>query len=129
MALGDLMASRFSQSVSLVSSHLDQCSVNEEEVEERNGGDLEGAAVSSGFGDRSSVGTVTSMAYLPQTSVLCDGRHEVFEVSVPASNTGLVSKWRPKDRVSWFGWFCVNCLLSCVFCCFGWIGNDSGLFQ
>lgn len=123
MALGDLMASRFSQSVSLVSNHLDQCSVNEEEVEERNGGDLD--AVSSGLGDRSVV-TVTSMAYLPQTSVLCDGRHEVCEVSVPAgpSNTGLVSKWRPKDRVSWFGYFL--CVLFVELCSllFDWIGND-----
>lgn len=101
MALGDLMSSRFSQSVTLMSNHLDQCSLpKEEEVEARNGGDLDG--VSSGFGDRSVV-TVTSMAYLPQTSVLCEIRHEAFEVSVPTgpSNTGLVSKWRPKDRVSW----------------------------
>lgn len=107
MALGDLMASRFSQSVTLVSNHLDQCSVSvSEEVEERNGGDLE--VVGGGFGDRSVV-TVTSMAYLPQTSVLCEVRHEAFEVGVPAgpSNTGLVSKWRPKDRVSWCGGFCV----------------------
>ncbi|WOG96096.1 hypothetical protein DCAR_0415426 [Daucus carota subsp. sativus] len=99
MALGDLMASRFSQSVTLVSNHLDQCSVSvSEEVEERNGGDLE--VVGGGFGDRSVV-TVTSMAYLPQTSVLCEMRHEAFEVGVPAgpSNTGLVSKWRPKDRM------------------------------
>lgn len=92
-----------------MSNELDQCSVNEES----NGGDLN--AVRSGFGDRS-VGTVTSLVYLPQTSMLCDGRHEVFEVGVPAG-TGLVSKWRPKDRVSWFGDFCVNCLLSCVYFC------------
>lgn len=108
MALGDLMASRYSQSVTLMSNHLDQCSVRDEEVEERNGGDL--VAVSSSFGDGSVV-TVTSMAYLPQTSVLCEIRHEAFEVSVPAgpSNTGLVSKWRPRDRVSWlmsFVWIC-----------------------
>lgn len=44
----------------------------------------------------------TTMAYLPQTVVLCDLRHDAFEAVVPAgpSDSGLVSKWRPKDRVS-----------------------------
>lgn len=48
--------------------------------------------------------TATSMAYLPQTIVLCDLRHHAFEVFRPAapSDSGLVSKWRPKDRVSFF---------------------------
>lgn len=44
----------------------------------------------------------SSIAYLPQTVVLCDFRHEGFEESVPMgpAESGLVSKWRPKDRVS-----------------------------
>ncbi|KAJ6845017.1 regulatory-associated protein of TOR 2 isoform X1 [Iris pallida] len=42
-----------------------------------------------------------SMAYLPQTVVLCDFRHEGFEECLPSgpSGSGLVSKWRPKDRM------------------------------
>ncbi|KAK2981797.1 hypothetical protein RJ640_010314 [Escallonia rubra] len=42
-------------------------------------------------------GDVTSMAFLPRTTVLCDLRHQAFEASGP-SESGLVSKWRPKDR-------------------------------
>ncbi|MQM11363.1 hypothetical protein Taro_044273 [Colocasia esculenta] len=44
----------------------------------------------------------TSMAYLPQTLVLCELRHEAFEAFVPSGppESGLVSKWRAKDRVN-----------------------------
>ncbi|XP_011623063.1 regulatory-associated protein of TOR 2 isoform X1 [Amborella trichopoda] len=43
----------------------------------------------------------TSMAYLPQPVFLCELRHESFEACVPSgpSESGLVSKWRPKDRM------------------------------
>ncbi|KAJ0985300.1 hypothetical protein J5N97_003656 [Dioscorea zingiberensis] len=43
-----------------------------------------------------------SMAHLPQTVVLCDFWHEGFEDCVPSGPTesGLVSKWRPKDRMA-----------------------------
>lgn len=46
-------------------------------------------------------GTATSMANVPTNVVLCDLRHDAFEASVPCgpSDSGLVSKWRPKDRV------------------------------
>ncbi|KAJ6765448.1 hypothetical protein OIU79_021612 [Salix purpurea] len=49
----------------------------------------------------STVATTTSMAYLPQSAVLCELRHEAFEASVPTgpSDSGIVSKWRPKDRM------------------------------
>ncbi|OMP05697.1 Regulatory associated protein of TOR [Corchorus olitorius] len=48
----------------------------------------------------SSATAPTSMAYLPQTIVLCELRHAAFEASTPTgpSDSGLVSKWRPKDR-------------------------------
>ncbi|GFS38539.1 regulatory-associated protein of TOR 1 [Actinidia rufa] len=77
MALGDLMASRFSQLSVAVSNHLEECSNAEE------------------------ASTATRMTYLPQTIVLCDLRHEAFEGCVPSgpSDSGLVSKWRPKDRM------------------------------
>ncbi|PSS23865.1 Regulatory-associated protein of TOR like [Actinidia chinensis var. chinensis] len=77
MVLGDLVASRFSQSSVAVLNHLNECSNAEE------------------------VSTATSMAYLTQTIVLCDLRHETFEGCVPSgsSDSGLVSKWRPKDRM------------------------------
>ena len=79
------MASRFSQSSMAVSNHLEECSNAEE------------------------ASSATSKAYLPQTIVLCDLRHEAFEGCVPSgpSDSGLVSKWRPKDRVSSFS-HCVN---------------------
>ncbi|KAK1320310.1 Regulatory-associated protein of TOR 1 [Acorus calamus] len=41
------------------------------------------------------------MAYLSQTVVLCEPRHEAFEACLPSgpSESGLVSKWRPKERM------------------------------
>ncbi|XP_021731233.1 regulatory-associated protein of TOR 1-like [Chenopodium quinoa] len=45
--------------------------------------------------------TSTSTMYFPQTIVFCELRHEGFEDSVPTgpAESGLVSKWRPKDRM------------------------------
>lgn len=58
-------------------------------------------AVSSGPAAATTTAT-SSIAYLPQTVVLSDFRHDGFEESVPLgpAESGLVSKWRPKDRVS-----------------------------
>ncbi|ONI03879.1 hypothetical protein PRUPE_6G288100 [Prunus persica] len=100
MALGDLMASRFSQSsVVVVPNHLDDCASSHED------GDLssqrrESETASSSYGNATAT-TATSMAYLPQTIVLCELRHDAFEACVPLgpSDSGLVSKWRPKDRM------------------------------
>jgi len=42
------------------------------------------------------------VAYLPQVVVLCEQRHEGIDEAAAAagpSTSGLVSKWRPKDRV------------------------------
>ncbi|KAJ6818131.1 regulatory-associated protein of TOR 2 isoform X1 [Iris pallida] len=92
MALGDLMASPLSSSSSssqlssvptvIVTDHMDELARREENP-------AAGAAATN------------SMAYLPQTVVLCDFRHEGFEECVPSgpSESGLVSKWRPKDRM------------------------------
>lgn len=95
------MASRFSQSsVVVVPNHLDDCASSHED------GDLssqrrESETASSSYGNATAT-TATSMAYLPQTIVLCELRHDAFEACVPLgpSDSGLVSKWRPKDRVS-----------------------------
>lgn len=95
------MASRFSQSsVVVVPNHLDDCASSHED------GDLssqrrESETASSSYGNATAT-TATSMAYLPQTIVLCELRHDAFEACVPVgpSDSGLVSKWRPKDRVS-----------------------------
>ncbi|BAT83949.1 regulatory-associated protein of TOR 1 [Vigna umbellata] len=116
MALGDLMASRFSQSTVLVvpsQNHHDDstassssssvavvtASNNTEDADFANRGDSE-AAIASSSGNYTGNGA-TSMAYLPQTVVLCELRHEAFEAAVPAgpADSGLVSKWRPKDRM------------------------------
>ncbi|KAK9167993.1 hypothetical protein Syun_000133 [Stephania yunnanensis] len=108
MALGDLMASRFSQSSSssvLVSNHFSEFPSRDDGssavvvVEQRR--DSEAASSSSDNVAGVAAATTTSMAYLPQTVVLCEPRHEGFEGSVPTgpSESGLVSKWRPKDRM------------------------------
>ncbi|XP_012089724.1 regulatory-associated protein of TOR 1 [Jatropha curcas] len=101
MALGDLMASRFSQSsVAVVSNHYDDYASSHVE----DAGDLvsqrrDSETASSSYGNAAV--TTTSMAYFPQTVVLCELRHDAFEASVPTgpSDSGLVSKWRPKDRM------------------------------
>ncbi|XP_048319912.1 regulatory-associated protein of TOR 1 isoform X1 [Ziziphus jujuba] len=100
MALGDLMASRFSQSsVAVVPNHLEDYASSHDD------GDLslqrrDSETASSSYGNATTPAT-TSMAYLPQTIVLCELRHEAFEACLPTgpSDSGLVSKWRPKDRM------------------------------
>ncbi|KAF3612478.1 hypothetical protein FXO37_36763 [Capsicum annuum] len=101
MALGDLMASRFSQS----SAALDEFgnedgdrSSNVRESDTASSSYLGGAG--TGFAADNAMTTTTSMAYFPQTIVLCELRHDGFEDCVPSgpSDTGLVSKWRPRDR-------------------------------
>jgi len=91
------MASRYSQS-SVV--HLDEVASSHED------GDLfsqrrDSDTASSSHGN-ATASTTTSLAYLPQSKVLCEPRHEAFEGCAPTgpSENGLVSKWRPKDRVS-----------------------------
>ncbi|XP_042490343.1 regulatory-associated protein of TOR 1-like isoform X2 [Macadamia integrifolia] len=98
MAFGDLMATRFPQSSVAVSNHFDEFSSREDGDFGGYRRDSETASSSSG----NAVGTSTmSMASLPQTVVLCELRHESFEACVPSgpSESGLVSKWRPKDRM------------------------------
>ncbi|PHT38257.1 Regulatory-associated protein of TOR 1 [Capsicum baccatum] len=102
MALGDLMESRFSQS----SAALDEFgnedgdkSSNVRESDTASSSYLGGAG--TGFAADNAMTTTTSMAYFPQTIVLCELRHDGFEDCVPSgpSDTGLVSKWRPRDRM------------------------------
>ncbi|KAG5243161.1 transducin family protein [Salix suchowensis] len=120
MALGDLMASRFSSQspVALVSSHYDHYPSNHEDdandVARRDDNNTSNnyrdrdsdTASTSNYGggnatESTTATTTNSTAYLPQTVVLCELRHEAFEASVPTgpSDSGLVSKWRPKDRM------------------------------
>ncbi|MFS7976676.1 putative transcription factor WD40-like family [Helianthus anomalus] len=64
--------------------------------------DSETVASSSGYGNVVVSGIpATSMAYLPQNVVLTELRHESFEAGAPSGpvDSGLVSKWRPKDRM------------------------------
>lgn len=97
--MGDLMAPRISQS--LVPTHLDEFDFveidNSRDVDADD--DVDDAAPAALM--------VTSMAYLPQNSVLCELRHEAFEACVSSGplDVGLVSKWRPKDRVSCSSFF------------------------
>lgn len=95
--------SRFAQLA--VSGHLDDFSGRSEADSEQIRRDIrdgESETASSSYGNAPTVTTTTatSMAYFPQTIVLCELRHDGFEDSVPAgpADNGLVSKWRPKDR-------------------------------
>jgi regulator-associated protein of mTOR len=115
MALGDLMASRFSQSTVLIvpnhhddptatafSSSASAAALNDESdftsVPHRR--DSEFAAASSSS-TSAYANAATTMAYLPQTSFFNELRHDAFELELPSgpSDSGLVSKWRPKDKV------------------------------
>jgi regulator-associated protein of mTOR len=51
--------------------------------------------------ESSSNTTATTMAYLPQTSFFNGLHHDAFELELPTgpSDSDLVSKWRPKDKV------------------------------
>ncbi|VFQ71153.1 unnamed protein product [Cuscuta campestris] len=104
------MASRFSQSsAKVVSSHLEDFTDQEDrETGSSNQNrirDISEAAHSSygGSADNASTSmtTTTSRAYLPQTIVFCELRHDGIEECVPSGQLerGLVSKWRPKDRM------------------------------
>lgn len=88
------MASRFSQSSASLSNHLDEFSGREN-------GDAASHRTDSEAAAGAAAAATTSMAYLPQTVVFCDFRHEGFEDCVPSgpSESGLVSKWRPKDKM------------------------------
>lgn len=92
------MASRFSQSSVAVSNHLDECSSHEDGDLSSNRRDRDSDAASSSYTNATAT---TSMAYFPQNIVLCELRHEAFEACAPSgpSDSGLVSKWRPKDRM------------------------------
>ncbi|XP_047316415.1 regulatory-associated protein of TOR 1 isoform X2 [Impatiens glandulifera] len=101
MALGDLMASQFSQSLVPLTNHLEEC-LSRDEVDilgQRRDRDAENASTS--IVNATAATAPTSLAYLPQTLVLCELRHESFETYVPSgpSESGLISKWWPKDRM------------------------------
>lgn len=102
MALGDLMpAPLLSQSSGsspmIVTNHVDEFRSREDGDSVVGRESEANVAVNSG-----AVKATSSIAYLSQTVVLCDFRHDGFEESVPLgpAESGLVSKWRPKDRVS-----------------------------
>ncbi|KAG2272536.1 hypothetical protein Bca52824_067091 [Brassica carinata] len=114
MALGDLMVSRFSQSsVSLASNHRydeedDDCvsstAHGDSSVPSRRK-DSE-ATTSNIYGngteERDATATATSMAYLPQTIVLREVRHNASEASAPLGTSdgiALAPKWRLKERM------------------------------
>ncbi|CAK9153753.1 unnamed protein product [Ilex paraguariensis] len=101
MALGDLMASRFSASSAAVSNHLEEYNTNHEDVDLQRNRDRDSETASSSYGGNATTITATSMAYLPQNIVFCELRHEAFEACEPSGplDSGLVSKWRPKDRM------------------------------
>ncbi|XP_022761435.1 regulatory-associated protein of TOR 1-like isoform X3 [Durio zibethinus] len=112
MALGDLMMSRFSQLSLAVSNHVmdgSGCSGDYHEddfapadaASQRRDFDTASTSDYANAATSSAAAAPRTMAYLLQTIVLCELRHAAFEASTPAepSDSGLVSKWRPKDRM------------------------------
>lgn len=94
------MASRFSQSSASVSNHLDEFSGNDVVVDAGHMREVEDSELVVAV-PAAPPPPVASMPYLHQTVVLCDFRHDGFEDRVPVgpAESGLVSKWRPKDRM------------------------------
>ncbi|XP_019058409.1 PREDICTED: regulatory-associated protein of TOR 1-like isoform X3 [Tarenaya hassleriana] len=101
------MVSRLSQSsVSVVTNYDDDC--DSSAASSHHDGDSsiasrrrDSEAASSSYGNATTAYATTTMAYLPQTVVLCELRHDAFEASAPLgpSESGLVSKWRLKERM------------------------------
>ncbi|KAL0675932.1 hypothetical protein Bca4012_003913 [Brassica carinata] len=103
MALGDLMVSRFSQSsVSLASSHRydeDCLSSSHGDSSRMKDSNATSSIYGNGTAERASA---TSMAYLPQTIVLRELRHDASEASaLLGTSEGIVlaPKWRLKERM------------------------------
>ncbi|KAI7750720.1 hypothetical protein M8C21_013022 [Ambrosia artemisiifolia] len=139
MALGDLMESRFSHSqsqssmVAVVSNHVHQLNINpsvvvvqdvvldsnrdrdtsSDSVDREEDSEAVASSTNTGYGNAVVSGIpATSMAYLPQNVVLSELRHDAFEAFTPSgpAETGLVSKWRPKDRMKTGSVVLVLCL-------------------
>lgn len=90
MALGDLTISQLSAVAEESADH--------EDGDRNNDGSFD---VVSAENEMTMTTTATSMAYVPQFIWFRELRHDEFEAYVPTApaNTGLVSKWRIKDRV------------------------------
>eukprot|EP00268_Persea_americana_P021851 TRINITY_DN2174_c0_g1_i2.p1 TRINITY_DN2174_c0_g1~~TRINITY_DN2174_c0_g1_i2.p1 ORF type:complete len:661 (-),score=114.75 TRINITY_DN2174_c0_g1_i2:3073-5055(-) len=99
--MGDLMVSRFSQSSVSVLNHLHDYSGHEDvDSGGRRRAPEAASSSSSSVTTTTTTTTTTSMAYLHQTVVLCELRHDAFEECMPSGpSVGMVSKWRPKDRM------------------------------
>ena len=134
------MAYRFSQSsmaLAVVSNHLEELNVSTSTTGNSsiNHEDGERSVRDSETASSSYVGgaamTTTSMAYLPQTLVLCELRHDAFEGSLPSgpSDSGLVSKWRPRDRVNFLSFSIPYIIFSLVFHLVAFCGMYSLWFQ
>lgn len=101
MALGDLMASRLSHSSSADTSVVPN---HHQLVNDLDSSSNDDSASQRRDSDAASCSYASTVSVLPQPAVLCELRHESFEDYVPAgpSDSGLVSKWRIKDRVCVF---------------------------
>ncbi|XP_060176364.1 regulatory-associated protein of TOR 1-like [Lycium barbarum] len=95
MTLGDLMTSQ----TAVVVDHENVDRVNIRDLEAGSSSiSNNGVVVDNG---KAAAMTTTSMVYLPQNVCFCELRHDAFEDYVPSgpADTGLVSKWRIKDRM------------------------------
>jgi regulator-associated protein of mTOR len=106
MALGDLMASRLVHSSS--SSSLSPAAPPAPLPNHLHGKRVtDGLTVANGPEPRNGLEVAevempAPVVYLPQVVLLCEQRHEGLDEAAAAtgpSTSGLVSKWRPKDRV------------------------------
>uniref|UniRef100_A0A0D9XNB4 Raptor N-terminal CASPase-like domain-containing protein n=1 Tax=Leersia perrieri TaxID=77586 RepID=A0A0D9XNB4_9ORYZ len=105
MALGDLMASRLVHS-STSSSAAPSAALPNHNHHHRRTSSVDELPVENGPEPRRDAADEeppAPVAYLPQVVVLCEQRHEGFDEAAAAaagpSTSGLVTKWRPKDRM------------------------------
>uniref|UniRef100_A0A7N0VD95 Raptor N-terminal CASPase-like domain-containing protein n=1 Tax=Kalanchoe fedtschenkoi TaxID=63787 RepID=A0A7N0VD95_KALFE len=98
MALGDLMVSRFQQSQLVGSHYLEECFG--EGGAEFNARLRDSEVGSSNYGDSAAMPSM-SMCYFPPGVFLCGPESDDFEAYAGkgSQEKGLVSKWRPKDRM------------------------------
>ncbi|PHU04820.1 hypothetical protein BC332_25642 [Capsicum chinense] len=102
MALGDLMVtSRSTAVVEEVADHENDDRINNRDSDVASSS--HGAVADNGT---KTVTTTTSYGYVPQCIFFRELRHEEFEEYVPSgqANSGVVSKWRTKERVKFNIW-------------------------
>lgn len=107
MALGDIVLCRQRSMNSMGGGHLSPPGLSHlasnlpleliDDLSRRN--QVEDAHHLAAAEEDSSCTNESGATFLPNTSYLCDLRHDAHEATVAVSEPGVVSRWRMKDRV------------------------------